>query len=68
MASGQDFAVGHGLKPCTTKVKSSQPFYVNGRDVVLIDTPGFDDALRNEFEILEEVADHLEKRQVLAQG
>jgi predicted GTPase len=48
--------IGHGLRSCTSEVHFSDPFMVNGRKVVLFDTPGFDDTNRSDTEILTEIA------------
>jgi hypothetical protein len=52
--------VNHGLDSCTTLLK---PVVVNipkgpfrGRRLVLVDTPGFDDTLRDDSEILHRIA------------
>jgi predicted GTPase len=59
-ASGSDLqAVGRGLKSCTTEVKSTPAFFVNQRRVMLLDTPGFDDTDKSDFDILEEIAKYL---------
>lgn len=42
-ASGGNLEVGRGLYSCTKDVAKSPVFELNGRRVVLIDTPGFDD-------------------------
>ncbi|OAX43140.1 P-loop containing nucleoside triphosphate hydrolase protein [Rhizopogon vinicolor AM-OR11-026] len=51
-ASGSDFAVGKGLESCTSEVQATKPFILNGREVTLIDTPGFDDTNRSDTDIL----------------
>jgi predicted GTPase len=53
--------VGHKLRSCTTKVEQTEPFLVSGREVVLLDTPGFDDTSKDDGEILEEIAEYLKK-------
>ncbi|CAL1717341.1 unnamed protein product [Somion occarium] len=47
-----NLAVGKGLESCTSEVQVSQPFEIEGRIVTLIDTPGFDDTVKSEAEIL----------------
>ncbi|KAF8602528.1 hypothetical protein BDV93DRAFT_443727 [Ceratobasidium sp. AG-I] len=42
-ASGGNLEVGHDLYSCTKEVAKSPVFELDGRRVVLIDTPGFDD-------------------------
>lgn len=44
---------------CTETVAATQPFYVDGRKVVLVDTPGFDDTTKTDSEILKLIADFL---------
>jgi len=50
--------VGNDLESCTASI-SIHPARVGGRDVFLVDTPGFDDTNRSDTEILREVADWL---------
>jgi len=38
------------------------PFTLDGRDIVLIDTPGFDDDVRSDVQILEDIARWLSKK------
>ncbi|KAG8788692.1 hypothetical protein FRC12_014309 [Ceratobasidium sp. 428] len=51
-ASGGTLEVGHDLQACTQDVALSNGFQVDGRDVGLIDTPGFDDTELSDTEIL----------------
>lgn len=44
----------------TAKI-SEHPFSADGHDIVLIDTPGFNDTLRSESEVLKDIAGWLEK-------
>jgi predicted GTPase len=60
-ASGSNMKIGHSLRSCTAKVEQSDPFAVNGQQVVLLDTPGFDDTKKDDGDILEEIADYLKK-------
>ncbi|TEB22531.1 P-loop containing nucleoside triphosphate hydrolase protein [Coprinellus micaceus] len=67
--SSQQLEVGHGLESCTQAVQLSEPLQFQGRNVVFIDTPGFDDsdADRSDADILRMIADHLvEAKQRLA--
>ncbi|GJE95421.1 GTPase domain-containing protein [Phanerochaete sordida] len=59
LVSGSQLPVGEGLRSCTTEVRSSQPFELLGRQVTLIDTPGFDDTLKTDTEILKLIASYL---------
>lgn len=58
-ASGSDFPVEGGLESCTTDVGTSNPFLLDGRFVTLIDTPGFDDTVRNDTDVLTSIAAYL---------
>lgn len=44
------------LKSCTAEVQVADEFVVDGRGVVLIDTPGFDDTNLSDADILEKIA------------
>ncbi|KAJ3731661.1 hypothetical protein DFJ43DRAFT_1078436 [Lentinula guzmanii] len=48
--------IGRGLESCTSEVQLSPFFRLNGRNVCLIDTPGFDDTNRPDSEILKDIA------------
>ena len=56
MASGSNLRVGTDLDSCTADVQLANEFTLDGRKVVLIDTPGFDDTSKSNAEILEMVA------------
>jgi hypothetical protein len=53
--------VGHELKSCTADLKhdfiqiSGRP-NLNGRRIVIVDTPGFDDTYTEDHEILRRIA------------
>ncbi|KAE9398537.1 hypothetical protein BT96DRAFT_957543 [Gymnopus androsaceus JB14] len=55
----EEMVVGKGLESCTAVVASSKQFQLNGRTVVLIDTPGFDDTNRSDAEILGDISVYL---------
>lgn len=59
LASNSDLKVGEGLESCTVDVASSLPFQLDGKRVVLVDTPGFDGSARSDTEILRMVSDFL---------
>ncbi|PVF93006.1 hypothetical protein CPB86DRAFT_687764, partial [Serendipita vermifera] len=61
LASGSTQETNTGLRSCTTKVEATKPFLVNGRQVVLLDTPGFNDTSKGDIDILEEIADYMVK-------
>lgn len=56
MASGSELRVGMGLESCTAQVQLADGFIVDGRQVILIDTPGFDDTNVSDAEILNMIA------------
>ncbi|KAF8754492.1 50S ribosome-binding GTPase [Rhizoctonia solani] len=54
-ASGENLEVGDDLESCTHEVAPTQVFRIDGQDVVLIDTPGFDDTELSDTEILKRI-------------
>jgi len=60
LVSGSDLGVGQGLKSCTGKVQVAGSFNLDGRRIVLIDTPGFDDTVRSDTDVLQMIAAFLE--------
>jgi len=53
--------VGHGLKSCTAQLTPvilpiTEPAHLQGRRLVLVDTPGFDDTYTSDSEILRRIA------------
>lgn len=57
--SGQSVKVGDSLESCTSEVDIVHMKHPNGGDVVLLDTPGFDDTNRSDTEILEVITAYL---------
>ncbi|KAK7032289.1 hypothetical protein VNI00_013248 [Paramarasmius palmivorus] len=55
-ASGGSLRVGRGLQSCTSSVQLSPPFELQGRQITLIDTPGFDDTNKSDADILKMIA------------
>ncbi|KAK1756461.1 GTPase IMAP family member 4 [Echria macrotheca] len=56
LASGnRELRVGHSIYPCTQEPQVVT-FTLDGRPILLIDTPGFDDDTRTDVEILEDIA------------
>ena len=55
-ASGSSLRVGTGLDSCTAEVQLANKFTLDGREVTLIDTPGFDDTSKSDTEILKMIA------------
>jgi predicted GTPase len=62
-ATGNNGGVGHNLQSCTTEISATklQFFERSLFDVVFVDTPGFDDTNKTDGEILELIADWLNK-------
>lgn len=60
MASGSDLRIGTELESCTSEVQLANEFTLDGRAVVLIDTPGFDDTEKSDTDILKLIAAFLE--------
>ncbi|KAM5360952.1 hypothetical protein ACJZ2D_013406 [Fusarium nematophilum] len=59
-ASGiEEIAIGEDMLSCTSQVVPYS-FRLDEHDVVLIDTPGFNDSLRSESEILKDIANWLD--------
>ncbi|CAE6462528.1 unnamed protein product [Rhizoctonia solani] len=60
-ASGTDvMPVGHDLPSCTQQVMASEIFKVDGQNIVLFDTPGFDDTTISDADTLKRIAEFLE--------
>ena len=59
LASGSNLRVGKDLKSCTVDVKLADEFTVDGRTVILIDTPGFDDTSKSDADLLKLIAAYL---------
>lgn len=60
IATGSNLRVGMGLESCTNEVQMSQPFMLDGKRVVLIDTPGFDDTTKSDTDVLKMIAAYLQ--------
>ena len=56
LASGSSLRVGMGLESSTTEVKRADKFTLDGKPVILIDTPGFDDTTKSDADILKLIA------------
>ncbi|CAE6472296.1 unnamed protein product, partial [Rhizoctonia solani] len=54
-ASGEDLEVGNELESCTHEVTPTGTFQIDGQDVVLFDTPGFDDTEISDTDILKRI-------------
>lgn len=66
--TGGDVVIGHDLQSCTTEIKIVKYECPDKSDfdVVFVDTPGFDDTQRTDVEILEMIADWLNKTYVIS--
>ncbi|KAI0696931.1 P-loop containing nucleoside triphosphate hydrolase protein [Cytidiella melzeri] len=56
LVSGSDLAVSDSLKSCTSQVQSARSFELSGRSITLVDTPGFDDTLMSDTDVLNMIA------------
>ena len=56
LASGSSLRIGMGLGSSTTEVQLAEEFTVDGKRVILIDTPGFDDVSKSDADILKTIA------------
>ena len=56
LVSGSNLPVGEGLLSAMGEVQTSPSFELAGRKVTLIETPGSDDALQSDTEILRRIA------------
>ncbi|KDQ08778.1 hypothetical protein BOTBODRAFT_37636 [Botryobasidium botryosum FD-172 SS1] len=56
--SNANFKVGYGLESETQHIQTAQ-CHINGQQVLLIDTPGFDDTDKSDTDILNLIATHL---------
>jgi hypothetical protein len=55
-------SVGHKLRSCTTDIRTVRITHPDdGRPLLLVDTPGFDDTVKSDVEILIMIADYLVK-------
>jgi len=59
LVSHSSLRVGMNLESCTDEDQLADEFTIDGRRVVLIDTPGFDDTTKSDTDILRMIADFL---------
>ncbi|KAL4246895.1 P-loop containing nucleoside triphosphate hydrolase [Abortiporus biennis] len=59
LVGGSSLPVGHGLEACTKEVMPSNIFTLDDVPVVLLDTPGFDDTVLSDFDVLTKIASYL---------
>jgi len=50
------FIVGTGLRSCTSEIQVSPQFFVDGHPVILIDTPGFNDTVTEDSDVLKNIS------------
>ena len=55
-ASRSYLKVGVDLNSCTSEIQESEEFILDGRRVILIDTPGFDDTHKSDTDVLKSIA------------
>ena len=56
LTSGSSLRVGKELESCTYEVQLADEFTLDGRKIILIDTPGFDDTSKSDTDILRMIA------------
>ena len=56
LASRSNLRIGMNLISCTAEVQLADQFVLDGRKVILIDTPGFDDTTKSDTDILKMIA------------
>jgi predicted GTPase len=62
LASGKEAGVGHDLQSCTSEVKALRvPVPGEDANIVLVDTPGFDDTHKSDYEILQLISEWLKQ-------
>ncbi|TEB32291.1 hypothetical protein FA13DRAFT_1791091, partial [Coprinellus micaceus] len=59
LVSGSSLKTSDGLRSCTETVAATDPFLIDGRKVVLVDTPGFDDTTKTDSDVLKLIAQFL---------
>jgi hypothetical protein len=65
ISSGSSLLVGHSLHSSTDRIQVSPRFRCTGRDVVLVDTPGFNDTDMSDVEVLKKIATYLKDTYVI---
>ena len=63
MATGITGVVGHGLKSCTQHITIFRCSFpdLDGANVCLVDTPGFNDIHKSDYDIFKPISDWLIK-------
>ena len=61
LAAGSRLGVGEGLESCTSSVQNCS-CSLDGRQIELVDTPGFNDTNVSDIDILQRIADYLKQR------
>jgi len=54
--NSEAFLVGNGLHSCTSQIQVSPQFLVDNKPVILIDTPGFNDTVTDDADVLKSVS------------
>jgi predicted GTPase len=65
LISGSSLGTGSGLKSCTSEVQVSAPFLLDNSQITLIDTPGFDDTVKSDTDVLKLIAAFLSQTYAL---
>lgn len=58
--------VSDGLESCTSEVQVASPFLLDGKTITMIDTPGFDDTVKSEADILRQISNFLAATSVIS--
>ncbi|PVF96701.1 hypothetical protein CPB86DRAFT_786776 [Serendipita vermifera] len=61
LASGAQQGTNTGLRCCTSNVEATNPFFLQEQPVVLLDTPGFDNIVMGDTDILAELENYVNK-------
>lgn len=59
LVTGSSLGIGRGLRSRTNAVQLIGPFSLDGRRAFFVDTPGFDDTMRSDTDVLQMIATFL---------
>lgn len=59
LVSGSSLSVNKGLRSCTNTVQVVEGLNIDGRRIVLIDTPGFGDTTQSDTDVLRMITAYL---------